>query len=172
MTKKASVFLCLLLTLLVFLASCGRSPILPNESGIATGDVGDIFQGKYMDVTVKSAKNVSSYGGYSPKNGDTLVDVVLRIENTSEEDILLFDTSFQLQWGEKGFADPLVAVDDHTMAPLETTISVGESTEYHYIYSVPKTVTIMKLCFSDTVPANGAPLPAGEGSFFTANISL
>ena len=172
MVKKSSAFLCTLLCALFLLSSCGRKPVLPNEAGIASGSLGDVFQGRHMDVTMRSIRKVSGYGGYSPKSGDILIDVVLHIENSSAEGLLLLDNFFQLQWGENGFADPLVAVDDQTMAPLETVLPAGESVEYHYIYSIPEAVTIMRLCFYDTNPTEGTPLAEGEGCFYTVNISL
>ena len=172
MKRKSSALLCMLLCAVLLLSSCARKPIVPDESGIATGSLGDIFQGQHMEVTVKSAKKVSSYGGYSPKNRDSLVDFVVYIENISTEDLLLLDNVFQLQWGEKGFADPLVAVEDNTMAPLETILPTGESVEYHYLYSIPEAVTIMRLCFHDIVPAERTTFAGGNAYFYVVDVSL
>ena len=166
--KKVLSVLCML-CLIVGLAACKSTVIQPDDTGLAEGSVGDTLRAQMMDVKVVSAKKVSSYGDYTPISGDSLVNTVMYIENTSEEPITLLDTSFQIQWGEQGFAEPLPALYDSTLAPMSMVLQPGESSEYHYLFSVPSAVTILSVCFNDIDPATGEP--AGE-YFYKASFSL
>lgn len=167
MKKLLSTF-CLLCTFLL-MVSCARNIISPDETGTANGAIGDTMRAERMDVKVVSAKKVASFGEYTPIEGDALIDVIIYIENTSKDALTLLDTSFQIQWGEQGFAEPLPALYEPTLAPMSISLQPGETSEYHYLYSVPKAVTLFSVCFNNVDPATGNP--SGE-NFYCVNFSL
>lgn len=135
-------------SILLLLGGCGAEPtiVMAGEDNTATGSKGDIMRTPQIDFVVENVRALSKFGGEAPVKGDMFVDVTISITNTSEADAELHDMDFQLQWGSSGFADPMVAFDDR-MAPMDFTVGPGESVEYHFIYSVPKSITDFRICY-------------------------
>lgn len=135
--------------LLLFLVGCqGDNVIIANSGGVTTGQVGDVFRIPPLDIKVISATSTTKYGNYTPRETEQLIDVVIQVSNTSKKDLVLNDTYFQLRWGNDGFADPLPAIADKTMAPVEYTLASGETCTFHYVFPALQQATIFKVCFS------------------------
>ena len=135
--------------ILFLLPSCFSRVVRPDNTGVGTGTVDNIFRTGPLDFEVLSVQAVSSYAQIAPLEGDRFIDIHIALTNTTDSNLVLRDTDFQLQWGSGelgGFSDPMVALDN-TMAPLEITLEAGKRIEYHYVFSTPKAVNKFSLCY-------------------------
>ncbi|MCI8995043.1 MAG: hypothetical protein HFI30_05060 [Lachnospiraceae bacterium] len=106
------------------------------------GAMGETMENVFFTFRVDDAWFVDSYGGYEPREGCELVDVLLTIENTFGEEIPMFNTDFQIQWGGEGdddyeFALSDLAQENPEIMPDEFMLEDGEERQYHLIYEVP-----------------------------------
>lgn len=122
-----------------------QEPVLPVD-GIANGVPGDLMRTTTFDFEVTDTKALAQYAQQDPIEGHKYIMVIATITNTTGADITLHDVDFQLLWGTEGFADTMVAWDEH-MAPMEATLGANSQVEYRYIYSVPLSVTDFRFCY-------------------------
>ncbi len=107
-----------------------------------TGDLGEKMSTCFFDYTVESAQLVDSYDGYTPTDGNVLLDTVLTIQNTDSEELPMSVYDFQVQWGdfnedEYGFeAEALWGAQDAMQEHY--TLAVGDSITTHVVYEVPQ----------------------------------
>lgn len=164
--KKTLAWICLILSFTLLLAGCrGGNVVIMDATGIARGTLGDTFRAPPLDVRVISAKSVVSYGIYNQQEGQQLVDVVIRVTNGGGRNVMVYDTDFQLLWGAEGFADPLPAMQDKTLAPMETLLGRGETMEYHYVYPALRQATDFSIAFK-------APSDSDESGVFYAEFKV
>ena len=112
--------------------------------GYAEGRIGDTMWTAFFEFTVQSAEYVDSYAGYEPQEGCRLIDTVIRVRNTFGEELPMYSSDFQIQWGsdvsdvdDDAFDYPIEPLDD-TMAPEEYKLPRGGSAEYHHVFEVPQ----------------------------------
>ena len=102
--------------MLLSLAGCGKSGLADSwanadddvevhtyddGSKLYEGKIGSTMKTTWFNFTVNSAYTTEdSIGGYTPSNGNVLVVVDITVKNTFSETIPMFDTDFQLQWGD------------------------------------------------------------------------
>lgn len=148
MKKYLTGIACILLSIFLCTGCFRPRNVLPDTAHTATGRVGDKMMATYFSFVVDSADVAYVFAGYEPLRNEKYIDVVISVYNPSSTEVVLQDSSFQLRWGESGFADPQVAFTD-TMAPAETTLAPGASAQYHYLYSVPVSTTDFSICYLD-----------------------
>ena len=85
------------------------------------------------------------------RQGYMLVDAVVLTKNVFTETIEMYDTDFQIQWGdgEEDYGYPIAALDD-TMIPETYELGRAESKEYHCVYEVPEGSTDFSISVSYT----------------------
>ena len=70
------------------------------EAGGANGYVGDILHTAFLNFAVTDAYTCASYGDFTPQEGNQILVVEVAILNTSTASLPMFDTDFQIQWGD------------------------------------------------------------------------
>ncbi len=138
----------LLAAALALLAACG-----PGDQA-QEGDVyyvGDTISTAFFSYTVNSAEGVDSYEGYTPAEGNRLVVVDLTIRNTESYTMPMFDTDFQIQWGdgENDWSFPVEKFCDAQFA-AEYEIGEGKSKQGLLIYQVPEDARDFTFGFLET----------------------
>ena len=133
---------------LSFLKSGNRENVITATDGQADGRIGDTMENTFFQYTVKSAAIVDEYAGYAPEEGYMLVDAVVLTKNVFTETIEMYDTDFQIQWGdgEEDYGYPIAALDD-TMIPETYELGRAESKEYHCVYEVPEGSTDFSISY-------------------------
>lgn len=77
------------------LTACG------GGAASSEGRTGDTMETYFFDFTVNSAYLTEEYAGYTPAaEGDMLLVAEVTVKNTFQESIEMYDTDFQLAWGE------------------------------------------------------------------------
>ena len=101
------------LTALV-LSGCG---LLPGTERTETEEVhvGDTVSTSWFDYTITSAQSADSYQARAADEGCKLIVVELTIQNRFDEPVPMYDSDFQLYWGEYA--------QDQWALPLETYCS-------------------------------------------------
>ena len=108
------------------------------EDGYAEGELGDTLVNAFFAYSVDSAKIVDSYAGYTPKKGMQLLDCVITVINVFGDEVPMFNSDFQIQWGDEDddFGYGLI-LDDPSSMPDEYTLDVDQVVTYHVVYEVP-----------------------------------
>jgi len=109
------------------------------EDGYAEGEIGDTLVNDFFAYSVDSAKIVPSFAGYTAKNGFQLLDCVITVTNVFGDEIPMFNSDFQIQWGDgdQDFGYGLI-LDDETSMPDEYFMQADEKVTYHVVYEVPE----------------------------------
>lgn len=126
-SKLAALVMVLVLSLAMF-AGCGKS-----ATAIET---------YFFIYDVLNAEKVDSYEGVTPAAGNKLLVVNISVQNTFGEDIPMFDSDFQLQWGEgdEDYANPLEATSDKQL-PEEYTLKNKETRKGALLFEIPADLT-------------------------------
>ena len=88
------------LTLGTALTGCSGISLLNGISEQTEGELGDTMSNMFFDFTVNSAGTVDSYDGYTPSDGNQLILCNITLKNTFGEALPMYDSDFQLQWGD------------------------------------------------------------------------
>lgn len=133
----------------VFGASGSTAGTIKAEDGYAEGRIGDTLKTTFFTFRVESAQFVKEYAGYQPEEGNILVDSVVTVKNVFGEDLPMFNSDFQIQWGDgdDDFGYGVEGLEDSTIMPEEYTLKRGESVEYHIVYEVPKGSTDFSISY-------------------------
>lgn len=118
-------------------------------SGDVTGEVGKNYSTQWFTFNVKSIETVAEYAGYTPAEGNKLIDVVVTEKNIFGEEIPMGTIDFYLD--EDSFEEyvfPIAPLDD-TMMPEEFGLAANETVEYHLIYEVPEDISAMNFMFTE-----------------------
>lgn len=152
-------FICALLTVVMVasLAGCGSmlegisrstsgsSDAITAENGYAEGRLGDVMRTYFFDYTVNSAYTCTEFNGYTPDSGNILLVANVTVKNTDNSSIEMYDTDFQIQWGDDDnddaydypitwYADP---VSDEQL-PGTYDLGVNEEKTGLLVYEVPE----------------------------------
>ena len=112
------------------------------------GRVGDIMETYFFDFTVNSAYLTENYAGYAPEEGNALLVAEVTVKNTYRESIEMYDTDFQLSWGEEddAYCYP-ITTDMETFTELDPVgedqlpgtypLAVDEERTGELVYEVP-----------------------------------
>ncbi len=84
------------------LFGCGKKEnVVQATDGIAEGKAGDTMATAWFTFKINSAKLADDYkGAVQAEDGMKLAVVNVTLTNTFEEDIPMFDSDFQIQWGD------------------------------------------------------------------------
>ena len=125
--------------------------VIPGMGGNETGEshLGDTVSTLWFDYVVNSADPMDTYEGYTAAEGNKLVVVDLTMKNTFDESVPMFDTDFQLYWGDYNddeWALPLEVYCDAQL-PAEYYLSIDETREGVLVYEVPTDVRDFTFAF-------------------------
>ena len=165
MRRKKLWLMGVLAALAVMVSGCS---VIPGMGGNDTGEshLGDTVSTLWFNYVVNSAEPMETYEGYTAAEGNKLVVVDLTLENTFNESVPMFDTDFQLYWGEyrdDEWAMPLEIYCDAQL-PAEYYLSIDETREGILVYEVPEDVRDFTFAFLE-VKDNGTE-EGEEGDLF------
>lgn len=153
MKKFVSLLLATLLA--ASLVGCGETSTgLSNvndvyaEDGYAEGGLEDVMHTYFFDYTVNSAYVCEQYESYVPTDGYDLLVAEVTVKNTSGDTIAMYDTDFQVQWGDddndEAFDVPITYYIETTetisddMFPYEYELKNKESRTGLLVFEVPE----------------------------------
>ena len=135
--KRCSIVLAVLMLALA-LTAC--------SNGKKNGGIGDTLSTMFFDYTVVSAESPASYDGYTPADGDKLVVLSVKVKNDFGSTLPMYDTDFQLQWGDDDFAWAVDAFNADMM-PLQWELADKTTATYDMLFEVPANITEFSLCY-------------------------
>jgi len=134
-------------------------------TGDVTGEIGTTYSTQWFEFNVESIEFVSEYAGYTPEEGNTLIDVVVTEEGTFDEPVPMGTYDFIIdQESFEEYVYPLDALDD-TMMPDEFELAKGETVTYHMVFEVPENTEGLFLFYTEIDESDT------EGATFTININ-
>lgn len=154
----------------LLLSGCGVFP--EKEGGVTEALLRDTFSTRWFDCTVEEAESRTSCEGRAASAGNKLVAVELELKNTFHEPVSMYDTDFQLYWGDCGpdeWAMPLEPFCESQL-PREYDLETGTSREGLLIYEVPKEETEFTLAFLELIE-NGTE-EGEEGDLFLTRFTV
>ena len=88
--------------LVLTMTGCGKKGnVVTAKDGYAEGSIGDTMSTAWFTFKINSAKLADDYKGtVQADDGMKLAVVNVTLTNTFEEDIPMYDSDFQIQWGE------------------------------------------------------------------------
>jgi uncharacterized protein YceK len=153
--KKLTAIL-LTLALMAALTGCGgvvgdtASAVKSFISGDVTGELNKTYSTQWFDFTIKTIKTAYEYAGYEAGDGYKFVDVVVSETNTFEEPIPMGYWDFEL--AAEGLPEedtvPLEPLDE-TCMPEEFVLKVGETEEYHVLFTIPDEITDISFIYEE-----------------------
>lgn len=152
---KKSLALLLAAVLLLALTACGGNS---NKAGL-----GKPLSTMFFDYTVLSAEVVAEYDGYTPEEGNKLVLCSVKVKNDFGEELLMFDTDFQIQWGE-GDEDFAWSVEtfNNQMMPAEYDLANKAEVTYDLLFEVPEEITRFSLVYLEEYTDRSGNSETGE----------
>ena len=123
----------------------GSGVVTADDDGYAEGRIGDVMRTYFFDYTVNSAYTCKEFEGYTPAEGNKLLVAELTVKNTDRSTVTMYDTDFQIQWGDDddddAFDAPITyysdAVSDDQL-PEEYDLSVNEERTGLLVFEVPE----------------------------------
>jgi len=146
--KKRILLICVVLVFAFSLAACNELTSLLG-GGDVTGQVGKTYKTQWFNFTVKSIEIVDSYADYKPKEGNVLVDVVVKEVSTFSSPIPM--GTFDFYFDHNSFAEYVWPMDplNDTMMPEEFSLVKGETVEYHMVFELPKGYADLSLMYTE-----------------------
>ena len=149
-----------------------RSGAFPAESGVTEAVLGETVSTRWFDCTVEEAEARKSYESDTASGGNKLVVVELELKNTFHEAVSMYDTDFQLYWGECGPDEWAMPLDPYCedQLPREYDLEPGKSREGLLVYEVPQEETEFTLAFLELIE-NGTE-EGEEGDLFLTRFTV
>lgn len=153
-SKKVAIS-ALLMLMMVFCSGCSMinsaiSNLASNSSNSSTSSaskyytdqLGTALKTYFFDYTVESVESAREYDGYTAEGGNKLVLITTKVKNTFGEELPMFDTDFQIQWGagDEDYAWNLDSFNDEMM-PYSISLPASTTAEYFLVYEVPESIT-------------------------------
>lgn len=119
--------------------------VTADDDGYAEGRMGDVMRTYFFDYTVNSAYTCNDYEGYTPSEGNKLLVAEITVKNTDRSTVTMYDTDFQIQWGDDdnddAYAAPITyygnTVSDEQL-PEEYDLGVNEEKTGLLVFEVPE----------------------------------
>ena len=119
--------------------------VTADDDGYAEGRIGDVMRTYFFDYTVNSAYTCKEFEGYTPAEGNKLLVAEITVKNTDRSTVTMYDTDFQIQWGDDdnddAYAAPITyygnTVSDEQL-PEEYDLGVNEEKTGLLVYEVPE----------------------------------
>lgn len=153
------------------LCSCSGSG---KKSGTDTPPaLGDTVKTIFFDFSVESAQWVDEINGYTPAEGNGLLDTVIKIKNTSGDELPMGIYDFQAQWGGAGdedFAFQDESITGDGIMPVEFYMAKNETVEYHVYFDIPAGSTDLSVSYWELYTDKNGEEQEGDTYFvyFTA----
>lgn len=140
MRRLCGVVTALFFTLL--LAGCAAKSV--------QAQVGETVSTVLFDFTVSDPETLDSYTGIDIPDGQKLVQMFLKVSNTSDQTYTMFAEDFQIQWGEgeNDFGTCLEAVDDYMM-PYSYQLDPGKTYSGMMLVLVPEDCTQLTVAYQE-----------------------
>lgn len=157
------------LAALMRLSGCGT---FPEEDGVIEATLEETVSTRWFDCTVEKAESRTSYEGYAAASGNKLVIVELKLKNTFHEPVFMYDTDFQLYWGDCGPDEWAMPLEPYSadQLPQEYDLEGGKSLEGLLLYEVPQEETEFTLAFLELIE-NGTE-EGEEGDLFLTRFTV
>lgn len=112
--------------------------------------VGETVSTVLFDFTVSDPQTLDSYTGIDIPDGQKLVQMFLKVSNTSDQTYTMFAEDFQIQWGEgeNDFGTCLEAVDDYMM-PYSYQLDPGKTYSGMMLVLVPEDCTQLTVAYQE-----------------------
>lgn len=112
--------------------------------------VGETVSTVLFDFTVSDPETLDSYNGIDIPDGQKLVQMFLKVSNTSDQTYTMFAEDFQIQWGEgeNDFGTCLEAVDDYMM-PYSYQLDPGKTYSGMMLVLVPEDCTQLTVAYQE-----------------------
>lgn len=112
--------------------------------------VGETVSTVLFDFTVSDPETLDSYTGIDIPDGQKLVQMFLKVSNTSDQTYTMFAEDFQIQWGEgeNDFGTCLEAVDDYMM-PYSYQLDPGKTYSGMMLVLVPEDCTQLTVAYQE-----------------------
>ena len=125
--------------------SSNSGVVTADDDGYAEGRIGDVMRTYFFDYTVNSAYTCKEFEGYTPAEGNKLLVAEITVKNTDRSTVTMYDTDFQIQWGDDddddAFDAPITyyndAVSDDQL-PEEYNLGVNEERTGLLVFEVPE----------------------------------
>lgn len=103
-----------------------------------------------FDFTVSDPETLDSYTGIDIPDGQKLIQMFLKVSNTSDQTYTMFAEDFQIQWGEgeNDFGTCLEAVDDYMM-PYSYQLDPGKTYSGMMLVLVPEDCTQLTVAYQE-----------------------
>lgn len=154
--KKLLTVMLLALLLLTGCKGFSSAKVIEATDGFGYGKQGDIIRTAFFDLTVNSTKKVKEYGSIQAKEGMTLLVVEITVKENQNKKIEMFDTDFQLQFGqgEKEFTYSVTAFEDGLepegkMLESIYVLTSGDSTTGELVFEVPEQKVNFDLAYQE-----------------------
>ncbi len=118
--------------------------VYDNEDGtyFIEGRIGDTFETDWFTFTINDAYQIGSLEGYTQSAGNVFVVVDMTITNTDRVSVDIYNSDFQLQWGDD--ADDTysyaIGVEDELLPGMfggTTSVGVGETVNGLFVFEAP-----------------------------------
>ncbi|MDR2779854.1 MAG: hypothetical protein LBB28_01880 [Synergistaceae bacterium] len=132
--------------------------------GDVTGEVGKAYLTRWFNFSVLSITRVGEYAGYSPEEGNILLDVEIAELCTFNEPIEMGTSDFFVD--ADSFLEYVYPMEskDSTMMPQNFTLQPREKVQYHMIFEIPEDAEDLELVYVE-IDEKG-----NEGSTFMIKI--
>ena len=124
--------------------SSNSGVVTADDDGYAEGRIGDVMRTYFFDYTVNSAYTCKEFEGYTPAEGNKLLVAEITVKNTDRSTVTMYDTDFQIQWGDDdddAYDVPITyyndAVSDEQL-PEEYDLGVNEERTGLLVFEVPE----------------------------------
>lgn len=147
MRKRIFVLLAVLVVLVAF---SGCSLLDSFTGGSTEGGIGDTLKTEWFSFSVDSAETATEYAGYTPEDGNMLLDLVVTVTNTTDDEIEMYDADFYLDdpADTEYYVFSLDPIDD-TMMPLAYPLAPDETVTYHLVFEVSADSEGFKLLYTE-----------------------
>lgn len=119
--------------------------VTADDDGYAEGRIGDVMRTYFFDYTVNSAYTCEEFEGYTPAEGNKLLVAEITVKNTDRSTVTMYDTDFQIQWGDDdnddAFDAPITYYSDavsNDQLPEEYDLGVNEERTGLLVFEVPE----------------------------------
>lgn len=121
---RKSMCMCFILAMVLAMSGCGK------KDGF-----GAVMKTYFFSYQVDSAYVCSEFEGYKPEEGKQLLVASVTIKNTFDDEIEMYDTDFQAQWGGEGEDDFSFPI---TFDGTEEGLATLTDDQLPGIYTLPK----------------------------------
>ena len=113
------------------------------QEGFHEGKTGETMHTAFFDFSAESARLLRQYEDYEPQEGNALLGVQMRIRNTTDRDITMYDTDFKITWSDEddGWTVPLTyltAISGQNLLKTEYLLRPDEEIAGDLVFEVPE----------------------------------